>query len=400
MLAIIVVAAVWLAIAVVKWLFILAVAAALIWLLFALRRRMAWRGSSRDSQAALRPLLTAVDAIAFGTMTGMRTTTARRLVFVFAGALVAAIAAGVALARTSTPSIGTGVVVIRTNLGLQGGAAAGTGMVLTSSGEVLTNNHVIRGATLVRVVIPGTKHVYTARVVGYDLLDDVAVLRAAGASHLKTISTAAAVKLRVGQAVRAVGNANGTGRLLSARGSIIGLHRSIVVNDDAGGNARLTGLIETNAALQPGDSGGPLLSTAGKVIGMDTAASTGVLSTAADSYAIPIGKALTVARQIVDGHSTARVHVGTTAFLGIQVQSQGGGGLVVAGVVPGGPAEAAGLQAGDVITSIDGHAVTTPRSLTSYLLTKKPGTTVTIGYTDPLGGGRTASVTLGSGPPQ
>jgi S1-C subfamily serine protease len=333
-------------------------------------------------------------------MTGMQTTTARRLLFVLAGALVAAIAAGVALARTSTPSIGTGVVVIRTNLGLQGGAAAGTGMVLTSSGEILTNNHVIRGATQVRVAIPGTKHVYTARVVGYDLVDDVAVLRAAGASHLETVSTAAAVKLRVGQAVRAVGNANGTGRLLAARGSIIGLHRSIVVNDDGGGNARLSGLIETNAALQPGDSGGPLLSTDGKVIGMDTAAATGVLSTAADSYAIPIGKALTVARQIVAGHATARVHIGPTAFLGIQVQGRGGGGLVVAGVVPGGPAEAAGLQAGDVITSIDGHAVTTPRSLTSYLLTKRPGTTVTIGYTDPLGGSRTASVTLGSGPPQ
>jgi S1-C subfamily serine protease len=330
----------------------------------------------------------------------MQTATARRFLFVIVTALVAAIVAGVALARTGAASIGTGVVVIRTNLGLQGGAAAGTGMVLTSSGEVLTNNHVIRGATSVRVVVPGTKHVYTARVVGYDVADDVAVLRAAGASHLQTVSTAASAKLRIGQPVHAIGNANGTGRLLSARGSIIGLHRSITVNDDGGGSERLTGLIETNAALQPGDSGGPLLSSSGKVIGMDTAASTGVLSTAADSYAIPIGKALTVARQIVAGHATARVHVGATPFLGIQVQGQGGGGLVIAGVVPGGPAEAAGLQAGDVITSIDGHAVTTPRSLTSYLLTKKPGATVTVGYLDSFGAGHTASVTLGSGPPQ
>jgi S1-C subfamily serine protease len=82
------------------------------------------------------------------------------------------------------------------------------------------------------------------------------------------------------------------------------------------------------------------------------------------------------------------------------VRGRGGGGLVIAGVVSGGPAEAAGLQAGDVITSIDGHAVTTPSSLTSYLLTKKPGTTVTVGYIDPFGAGQTASVTLGSGPPQ
>lgn len=325
----------------------------------------------------------------------------RRLLFFVVTVLAAgSIATGVALARTSQAPIGTGVVVINTTLGYQSGAAAGTGMVLTSSGEVLTNNHVIRGATSIKVAIPGTKHVYTARVVGYDVADDVAVLRAVGASHLKTVSTAASAKLRIGQAVRAVGNANGTGRLLSARGSITGLHRSITVSDDAGGSASLAGLIETNANVQPGDSGGPLLNAAGKVIGMDTAASTGFISTAADSYAIPIAKALSVTKQIIAGHASSRVHVGATAFLGIQVQGGDAGGLVVEGVVTGGPAESAGLEAGDLITSIDGRAVTTPSSLTSYLLTKKPGSTVTIGYTSSFGAGQTASVKLASGPPQ
>jgi S1-C subfamily serine protease len=323
----------------------------------------------------------------------------RFLLFVLTALAVLAIAAGVALARTGPAPIGTGVVVINTRL-YQGGAAAGTGMVLTSSGEVLTNNHVIRGATTIRVVIPGTKHAYTGRVVGYDVADDVAIIRATGASHLKTVSTAAAAKLRIGQAVRAIGNANGGGRLLSARGSITGLRKSIQVNDDSGGTESLAGLIETNAALQPGDSGGPLLNSGGKVIGMDTAASSRLISTAADSYAIPIAKALSVAKQIVAGHSTSRVHVGATAFLGIRVQSGDASGLVVAGVIPGGPAESAGLEAGDVITSIDGHAVTTPSSLTSYLLTKRPGDMVTIGFTDPMGLGQTASVTLASGPPQ
>jgi S1-C subfamily serine protease len=323
----------------------------------------------------------------------------RFLFFVLSSLAVLAIATGVALARTGPAPIGTGVVVINTRL-YQGGAAAGTGMVLTSSGEVLTNNHVIRGATSIRVVIPGTKHAYTGRVVGYDVADDVAIIRATGASHLKTVSTAASAKLRIGQAVRAVGNANGGGRLLSARGSITGLRRSIQVSDDSGGTESLAGLIETNAALQPGDSGGPLLNTSSKVIGMDTAASSRLVSTAADSYAIPIAKALSVATQIVAGHSTSRVHVGATAFLGIQVQSGDASGLVVGGVIPGGPAAAAGLEAGDVITSIDGHAVTTPSSLTSYLLTKKPGDTVTIGFMDQMGLGQTASVTLASGPPQ
>jgi len=328
-------------------------------------------------------------------------TTRRFFLLVTTALATAAVAAGVALARTGPAPIGSGIVVINTSLGLQSASAAGTGMVLTSSGEVLTNNHVIRGATSVKVVVPGTTHAYTARVVGYDVADDVAVLGVVGASHLKTVSTAASAKLRIGQRVRAVGNANGGGRLLSARGSITGLRQSIEVSDDSGGSESLAGLIETNADLQPGDSGGPLLNASGKVIGMDTAASTGnFVSTAADSYAIPIAKALSVAKQIVAGHSSSRVHVGATAFLGIQVQGQGGGGLVVEGVVPGGPAEAARLQAGDVITSIDGHAVTTPSSLTSYLLTKKPGNTVTIGFTDGLGAGQTASVKLASGPPQ
>ena len=325
----------------------------------------------------------------------------RRFLFLLVAALAAgAIAAGVALARTDPAPIGTGVVTINTKLGYQSGAAAGTGMVLTSSGEVLTNNHVIRGATSIKVVIPGTRHVYTARVVGYDVADDVAVLKAVGASHLKTVSTAASAKLRIGQAVQAVGNANGTGRLISARGSITGLRRSIAVSDDNGGSKSLSGLIETNAALQPGDSGGPLFNSAQKVIGMDTAASTGYVSTAADSYAIPIAKALSIAKQIVEGHSSARVHVGATAFLGIRVQGAYSGGLVVAGVVPAGPAQSAGLEAGDVITSVDGRAVTTSSSLTSYLLTKKPGNTLTVGYSDSFGSSLTASVTLGSGPPQ
>ncbi len=323
----------------------------------------------------------------------------RLLLFLVAALAVAAIAAGVALARSGPAPIGTGVVVINTKL-YQGGAAAGTGMVLTSSGEVLTNNHVIRGATSIKVVIPGAKLSYTGRVVGYDVTDDVAVLRAVGASHLKTVSTAAAAKLRIGQSVRAIGNANGGGRLLSAHGSITGLRRSIQVNDDSGGTENLAGLIETNAALQPGDSGGPLLNASGKVIGMDTAASTRLISTAADSYAIPIGKAMSVAKQIATGHNSSRVHVGATAFLGIQVQGEGAGGLVVAGVIPGGPAQSAGLEAGDVITSIDGRAVTTPSSLTSYLLTKKPGDTVTIGFKDRFGADQTASVRLASGPPQ
>ena len=192
-------------------------------------------------------------------------------------ALIALVAIGTGTAfaatRTTSHPIGTGVVVIETNLAYQNASAAGTGIVLTSSGRILTNNHVIAGATTIRVVVPKTTHTYTARVVGYDTTADVAVLQLQKASHLKTVTTGNASSLKLGARVTAVGNAGGTGRLTSSRGNVTGLNRSITVQGDNGTTEQLTGLIETNAALQPGDSGGPLLNSAGRVVGIDTAAS-------------------------------------------------------------------------------------------------------------------------------
>jgi S1-C subfamily serine protease len=329
----------------------------------------------------------------------------RVLVLVVVGTVLVAVGAGLAFARGSMAApIGTGVVVVDTNLAYENGAAAGTGMVLTSSGEVLTNNHVIKGATSITVVVPRTGHTYSATVVGYDVSDDVAVLQLTGASNLKTVTISTA-KLAVGKTVTALGNAGGTGTLVSAKGRITGLGKSITASDDQGGSEQLTGLIETNAALQPGDSGGPLLDGAGRVVGMDTAASTGfgfqAVTRTSDAYAIPIAKALSIAKAIVSGTASATVHVGGTAFLGIQVQSDPyGSGVVIAGVVSGGPADSAGLTAGDEITSVDGHSVSAPTDVSSLILTEKPGTTVTVTYTDQSGTSQTASVTLGSGPAQ
>jgi S1-C subfamily serine protease len=198
----------------------------------------------------------------------------RVLLLVVVGLLVASVGAGIALARGKATPIGTGVVVIDTNLAYQGAAAAGTGMVLTSSGEVLTNNHVISGATTIKVVVPKTGKSYTARVLGYDRTADVAVLQLQGASNLKTVSVSSA-KLAVGATVTALGNAGGNGSIASATGTVTGLGRSITASDDTGGSEQLTGLIETNVGLEPGDSGGPLVNSRGQVVGMDTAASTG-----------------------------------------------------------------------------------------------------------------------------
>jgi S1-C subfamily serine protease len=329
------------------------------------------------------------------------------------------VGAGFAFARSSAPTIGTGVVVIDTKLGVQGGAAAGTGIVLTPSGEVLTNNHVIRGATSVEVVVPGSTHHYSAKVVGYDVSADVAVLQLSGASNLKTASLGDSSKVMVGQTVVALGNAGGTGTLTPASGTVTGVAESITVSDDQGGSERLTGLIETDAALQPGDSGGPLMNAKGKVIGVDSAAATGFtfrVVSASDSYAIPINTAVRVAKQIESGNASSTVHIGPTPFLGVQIAStvgsrgfgQGGlgsrgtapaGGLV-AGVVPGGPAAAAGLTAGDVITAINGHTVSSPSAITSLILTKKPGAKIKVTYTDQSAASHVTTVILGSGPPQ
>jgi S1-C subfamily serine protease len=328
----------------------------------------------------------------------------RALMLALAGLAAAGVATGVALARSTSAPIGSGVVVIETNLAYQNSAAAGTGIVLTRSGEILTNNHVIRGATAIKVIVPGTGHRYTARVVGYDIADDVAVLQATAAANLKTAALDTSTTPTIGQAVTALGNAGGTGSLTSARGRITGVGRSIEVGGDQGGVARLRGLIETNAALQPGDSGGPLLTRGGKVIGMDTAASTGSgfgfdASVSNDGYAIPIGKATKIAKQIEAGASSATVHIGATAFLGVEIDSTNGSDVIVA-VVPGGPADSAGLAPGDVITAVGGHSVPSPTALTNLLFSKKPGDRIAVTYAYGYGLTQTTTVTLGSGPPQ
>jgi S1-C subfamily serine protease len=273
--------------------------------------------------------------------------------------------------------------------------AAGTGMILTSNGEVLTNNHVVQGATKITVTVVSTGTTYTATVVGTDPTDDVAVLQLRHASGLKTVSISTAAA-KVGESVTAVGNAGGTGGTPSAApGQVTALNRSITATDESGGNAeRISGLIETDAAVQAGDSGGPLYDSSGKVIGMDTAASSGPV---ADGYAIPIGTATAIAGKIESGVDNATIHQGYPAFLGVSVQD-GDGGAAVAGVASGSAAEAAGLAAGDVITSVGGQAVTSADSLSTAIDSYSPGQRVTVSWTDTSGAAHSATVTLGTGP--
>jgi S1-C subfamily serine protease len=315
-----------------------------------------------------------------------------------------------------------GLVDIVTNLGYQQGQAAGTGIVLTSSGEVLTNNHVIRGATQIKATDVGNGRTYTAKVVGYDEKDDVAVLQLQGASGLQTVTPSSA-GVSVGDKVVALGNAEGKGGTPSkAVGKVTGLGRTITASDEGSGRSeQLSGMIQTNAPIQPGDSGGALANRAGDIVGMNTAASAGISMTGfqgqssqgqTQAFAIPISKAERIADQIEAGQASSSVHIGQTAFLGVQVSTGSAGfggfggngdgtasnGALVAGVVSGSAVAQAGLTQGDEITSVAGHAVSSADGISSALATHHPGDKITIGWTDQAGQSHTATVTLTTGP--
>lgn len=312
-----------------------------------------------------------------------------------------------AIAATVDP----GLVDINVILGNQNGQALATGIVLGSSGEVLTNNHVISGATTISATDVGNRHTYQATVVGYDRSQDLAVIQLSGASGLKTTTLGDSSKVAVGDAVVAIGNAGGLGGTPSATaGSVVALDQQVIAHDLGGADAeRLSGLIETNANVQPGDSGGPLVNSARQVIGVDAATSAGspFSFSSGVGLAIPINRALTIAARIESGTSSATVHIGPTAFLGVELPpatSQGGyygqlSGATVAGVLSDFPAAQAGLVANDVITSLDGQAVDSPSALISLLGRYHPGDQVQLDWSDPSGQQQAATVRLVAGPP-
>jgi S1-C subfamily serine protease len=272
----------------------------------------------------------------------------------------------------------------------------------------------------------GNHKTYSASVVGYDRTKDIAVLQLHNASGLQTATLDTSSSASVGEDVVGIGNAGGTGGTPSAAGgTVTALNQSITASDEGDGSSeQLTGLIETNADIQAGDSGGSLVNTSGQVIGIDTAASAGFSFQSSDQssgtqgFAIPINTALALVRQIEAGNASSTVHIGTTAFLGVEISvsdgsgsqfggfggGSGGGsstsGADIAGVVTSSPAQEAGLAQGDVITSLDHQNVSSATALTNALTPYHPGDKVTIGWTDSSGDSHTATVTLTSGPPQ
>lgn len=293
------------------------------------------------------------------------------------------------------------LVIIDTTLGYESARAAGTGMVVSSSGEVVTNNHVIAGATTIRATDVGNGTTYDASVVGYDVSEDVALLQLKGASGLRTVSYAGSVP-RLSDPVVAIGNARGAGRPTAVSGVVTGLDQTITAMSEISGTTeRLRGLIETNAAVESGQSGGPLVDAHSAVVGMVTAGSADFTfrDGASQSYAVPAGTFRSVAAEIGAGNASSTIHIGPTAFLGVRVTAAQGAGALIVQVLATSPAAAAGMADGDLVVALAGQTIAGPETLARALDGLQPGAAVQVTLVDQTGTARSVSVTLVSGPP-
>jgi S1-C subfamily serine protease len=353
-----------------------------------------------------------------------------------------------------------GLVVINSRLQDDGDVvgASGTGMIISRSGLVLTNNHVINDTNGLTATVVSTGKTYQAIWLGYDKGSDVAVIQLEGAPGLTPVPLGNSSAVKVGDDVVAMGNANGTGSITTVTGAITGLNQAVTTADDGDGepSESLTGMLQTDADIIQGDSGGPLASTAGQVIGMDTAALTEpsasdtTVSQQDTAYAIPINKAMTIARQIIADKPGPGVHVGATGAIGVLVPGTPAGGqstsaspqaqlrqmedseagpggyqqapagclpnaadagapqniapvssgTLVLGAFCASPAAAAGLTAGDVITAAAGKQVSSPASLTSILANEPSGKKITVGWVTPADQTITRAITLAQVAPQ
>ncbi len=355
----------------------------------------------------------------------------------------------------SLSQVEQGIVIINTTLQYSSERAAGTGMVINAGdGLVLTNNHVIENATKITATVAATGQNFLAKVVGYDVTGDIALIQLQNPSGLHKVPIGDSGKVRTGAPVTALGNAGGQSAIVPAAGHITGVNRTITASDQGGTvkSETLRGMLQTDAAIVSGDSGGPLVNSGGQVIGMDTAGNDVSFpdqQQQAAGFAIPINPALSIARQIAAGHASSIISIGYPPFIGIYVgqgsssdprqqaaaqQQQNNGfgngfgngngsggsqscytndsnlpvpstiapvnsGTLVVGTICSSPAATAGLSAGSVVTGVNGQAVGAPQSLHSKLAKFRPGDTVSLTWVTPSGQRKTGNMTLTAGPP-
>ncbi|GAA5044829.1 S1C family serine protease [Nocardia callitridis] len=296
------------------------------------------------------------------------------------------------------------LVDIKASTGTFGLSSAGSGIVLTADGQVLTSHHVVKGADRVTVTDVGNGKLYTASVLGYDSTADIALLALAGASGLPAAKLGSSAQLRLRQQVLALGNAGGVGGTPTAVAGLITDLDSTIVALNAADLSRkaLTGVLEVSAAVSPGQSGGAVVDRAGSVIGVIAAASgehEGGADRAPSGYAVPIDAAMNIVEQIRSGTPTERVHVGPTATLGVLISDAESGGARIDLTIYGQPAQRAGLAEGEVITALDGRAIASARALREAINVRKPDDVVTLEITEAEGGVRTVPVVLVLGSP-
>jgi S1-C subfamily serine protease len=300
--------------------------------------------------------------------------------------------------------------LVNINTTLSQGRAAGTGMLISSTGEILTNNHVIADATSIKVTVGGTGPTYSAKVVGYDVTEDVAMLQITDkVSGLPTITFGDPAKVQIGDPVVAIGNALGKGGKPSAsQGQVTALNQQVTAGDTQGSQETLQNMIQINAPIQPGDSGGALVDGNAQVIGMNTAAAGAGRFNGSGSnvgFAIPIDNAVQIVSQIRTGVETDKVYIGDRGLLGVQVLNVTGqnttqtSGAYVDGVADNTGAIDAGIKQGDVLTTLDGKPIADPDGLRTLLSKFHAGDSVKVGWVDANGAHHEAAVKLIVGPP-
>ncbi|QSR25774.1 septum formation initiator [Nocardioides aromaticivorans] len=301
--------------------------------------------------------------------------------------------AGSETASDASAEQSTGIVQITSTL--TNGTGAGTGLVLDADGTIVTNHHVVDGATRIEVTVVSTGQAYRATYVGGDAVTDVAVLQLEGASGLTPVDLSDDAA-QVGDQITAVGDAGGDGgSLTAAPGTVSALGQDITVQETDGSSTKLTDLIRMDAYVVPGDSGGAVLDDQGDVVGMNVAASSG--SREVTGYAIPIATVESVVDRIEAGDESGDIELGYSGYLGVGLDPSASSALV-AQVIDDTAAEEAGLAVGDTITAVDGDTVGTADALRSAIAAHDPGDRVTITWTTSGGSTRSATVTLGEGP--
>ena len=271
------------------------------------------------------------------------------------------------------------------------GVASGTGFVVDRDGTIVTNAHVVTGSSSVQVRFEDNGEGVDAEVLGTDASSDLAVLRVDSSKtrNIRPLVLADSDSVRVGDLAVAIGYPLGLDRTATA-GIVSGLGRDI----KAPNGFSIDKVIQTDAPINPGNSGGPLLDAAGRVIGVNSQiATTGAGGGSVGiGFAVPSNTVRRIVPRLRSGSSIKR------AYLGISTQpSTVGQGAQVAGVVPGGPADRAGLQVGDTISRVGGAEIRAPEDISAGIENRKPGDTVEI-VLERAGDERTVEVTLGTRP--